>query len=163
RFGALVTDFSLLAPGALHRANGGYLVVDGAKQLAGNYRWAAFNRNVNVPENRVDTLHHLLRTERPGRPLRAASPRNGTSMAIPLNVKIVLVGSPTLYYLLSANDEEFGELFKIAAEFDDRVERSPETTLLYARLVCAVGRREKLRPLDRDAVARVIEQAARMA
>ena len=82
---------------------------------------------------------------------------------IPLDVKVVLLGPPALYYTLTDHDEEFADLFKIAADFDDRVERSPETTLLYARLICAVSRREKLRPLDRDAVARVIEQAARMA
>ncbi len=76
---------------------------------------------------------------------------------------MVLVGPPTLYYLLSANDEDFAELFKIAADFEDRVERTPETTLLYARLICAMTAREKLRPLDRAAVARVIEQAARLA
>jgi lon-related putative ATP-dependent protease len=154
RFGALVTDFNLLAPGALHRANGGYLIVDAARLLAGNYGWASLKRALNAGEIRIETLEQLL---------SMASTVSLFPEAIPLNVKIVLVGSPTLYYLLSANDEEFGELFKIAAEFDDRVERSPETTLLYARLVCAVGRREKLRPLDREAVARVIEQAARMA
>jgi predicted ATP-dependent protease len=82
---------------------------------------------------------------------------------IPLDVKVVLLGPPALYYMLTDHDEEFADLFKIAADFDDRVERSPGTTLLYARLICAVSRREKLRPLDRDAVARVIEQAARMA
>ena len=68
-----------------------------------------------------------------------------------------------LYYSLSAYDDEFPDLFKIAADFDDRVERAPQTTLLYARLICAVARHEKLRPLDREAVARVIEQAARLA
>src|SRR5438034_6217126 len=65
--------------------------------------------------------------------------------------------------MLSANDEEFGDLFKIAADFEDRVERTPETTLLYARLICAMTTREKLRALDRAAVARVIEQASRLA
>ena len=82
---------------------------------------------------------------------------------IPLDVKVVLLGPPQLYYLLSALDEEFKELFKIAADFDDRVERTPETTLLYARFIAGVVRREKLRPLDRGGVARVIEQAARLA
>src|ERR1051325_7766221 len=82
---------------------------------------------------------------------------------IPLDVRVILIGPPALYYQLSTADEEFGELFKIAADFDDRVERTPETTLLYARLICAMTEREKLRPLDRPAVARVIEQAARLA
>ena len=153
RFGALVTDFNLLAPGALHRANGGYLILDAPKLLAGNYGWASLKRALNAGEIRIETLEQLM---------SVASTVSLSQEPIPLNVKVVLLGPPSLYYLLSAHDEEFAELFKIAADFDDRVERSPETTLLYARLICGVGRREKLRPLDRDAVARVIEQASRL-
>jgi predicted ATP-dependent protease len=81
---------------------------------------------------------------------------------IPLDVKVVVLGPPVLYYLLSAVDNDFKELFKIAADFDDRVERTPETTLLYARFVAGVVRREGLLPFDRGAVARVIEQASRV-
>jgi len=81
---------------------------------------------------------------------------------IPLDVKVVLLGPPLLYYLLSGADEDFKELFKIAADFDDRVERTPETTLLYARFIAGVVRREKLLPFDRGAVARVVERAARL-
>ncbi len=154
RFGALVTDFNLLTPGALHRAIGGYLILDALKLLTGNFGWASLKRTLNAGQIRIESLEQLM---------SVASTVSLAPEPIPLDVKIVLVGSPTLYYLLSANDEEFAELFKIAADFEDRVERTPETTLLYARLVCAIGRREKLRPLDRDAVARVIEQAARLA
>jgi predicted ATP-dependent protease len=154
RFGALVTDFNLLVPGALHRANGGYLILDAPKLLAGNYGWASLKRALNAGEIRIETLEQLL---------SLATAVSLSPEPIPLDVKVVLLGPPALYYTLTDHDEEFGDLFKIAADFDDRVERSPETTLLYARLICAVSRREKLRPLDRDAVARVIEQAARMA
>jgi lon-related putative ATP-dependent protease len=154
RFGALVTDFTLLVPGALHRANGGYLILDASKLLAGNYGWASLKRALNAGEIRIETLEQLL---------SLATAVSLSPEPIPLDVKVVLLGSPALYYMLIDRDEEFADLFKIAADFDDRVERLPETTLLYARLICAVSRREKLRPLDRDAVARVIEQAARMA
>ena len=154
RFGALVTDFNLLVPGALHRANGGYLILDAPKLLAGNYGWASLKRALNAGEIRIETLEQLL---------SLATTVSLSPEPIPLDVKVVLLGPPALYYMLTDRDEEFADLFKIAADFDDRVERSPETTLLYARLICAVSRREKLRPLDRDAVARVIEQAARMA
>jgi lon-related putative ATP-dependent protease len=154
RFGALVTDFNLLVPGALHRANGGYLILDAPRLLAGNYGWASLKRSLNAGEIRIETLDQLL---------SLASTILLTPEPIPLNVKVVLLGPSALYYMLTAGDEEFGDLFKIAADFDDRIERSPETTLLYARLICAVSRREKLQPLDRDAVARVIEQAARLA
>ena len=154
RFGALVTDFNLLVPGALHRANGGYLILDAPKLLAGNYGWPSLKRALNAGEIRIETLEQLL---------SLATTVSLSPEPIQLDVKVVLLGPPALYYTLTDHDEEFADLFKIAADFDDRVERSPETTLLYARLICAVSRREKLRPLDRDAVARVIEQAARMA
>jgi lon-related putative ATP-dependent protease len=154
RFGALVTDFNLLVPGALHRANGGYLILDAPKLLLGNFGWASLKRALNAGQIRLETLEQLL---------SLASTVSLVPEPIPLDVKIVLIGPPTLYYLLSAYDEEFPDLFKIAADFEDRLDRDPDTTLLYARLICTVGRREQLRPLDRDAVARVIEQAARLA
>jgi lon-related putative ATP-dependent protease len=154
RFGVLATDFNLLVPGALHRANGGYLILDASKLLAGNYGWPSLKRALNAGEIRIETLEQLL---------SLATTVSLSPEPIPLDLKVVLLGPPALYYMLTDHDEEFADLFKIAADFDDRVERSPETTLLYARLICAVSRREKLRPLDRDAVARVIEQAARMA
>jgi lon-related putative ATP-dependent protease len=154
RFGALVTDFNLLTPGALHRANGGYLMLDAQRLLSGNLGWASLKRALNAGDIRIETLEQLL---------SMASTVSLQPDPIPLDVKIVLLGPPLLYYLLSSVDEDFKELFKIAADFDDRVERSPETTLLYARFIAGVVRREKLRPFDRRAVARVIEQAARLA
>ena len=154
RFGALVTDFNLLVAGALHRANRGYLVVDAQKLLTGNFGWASLKRALNSGQIRIETLEQML---------SVASTVSLAPEPIPLNLKVVLVGPPTLYYLLSSNDEEFGDLFKIAADFEDRVERTPETTLLYARLICAITRRQQLRAFDRDAVGRVIEQAARLA
>ena len=154
RFGALVTDFNLLVGGALHRANGGYLVLDALKLLTGNLGWASLKRALAAGQIRIETMEQLL---------SMASTVSLQPEPIPLAVKVVLLGPPTLYYLLSANDEDFADLFKIAADFDDRVERTPATTLLYARLICGMTRRENLRPLDREAVARVIEQAARLA
>ena len=152
RFGALVTDFNLLTPGALHRANGGYLMLDAQRLLSGNLGWASLKRALNAGEIRIETLEQLL---------SMASTVSLQPDPIPLDVKIVLLGPPSLYYLLSSVDEDFKELFKIAADFDDRIERTPETTLLYARFIAGVVRRKRLLPFDRSAVARVIEQAAR--
>jgi lon-related putative ATP-dependent protease len=154
RYGALVTDFNLLVAGALHRANGGYLVLDAVKLLTGNLGWASLKRALDAGQIRIETLEQLL---------SMATTVSLQPQPVPLDVKVVLVGPPALYYLLSANDEDFGDLFKIGADFEDRVERNPETTLLYARLICTMTRRENLKPLDRPAVARVIEQAARLA
>src|SRR5262249_32602042 len=153
RFGTLVTDFNLLTPGALHRANGGYLMLDAQRLLSGNFGWASLKRALNAGEIRIETLEQLL---------SMASTVSLQPDPIPLDVKIVLLGPPSLYYLLSSVDEDFKELFKIAADFDDRVERTPEMTLLYARFIAGVVRREKLRPFERSAVARVIERAARL-
>jgi lon-related putative ATP-dependent protease len=154
RFGALITDFHLLVGGALHRANGGYLVLDAQKLITGYFGWPSLKRALEAGQIRIETLEQAL---------SVASTVSLTPEPIPLDLKVVLVGPPALYYLLSAQDEEFGDLFKIAADFEDRVERTPETTLLYAQLICAMTRRAKLRPFARDAVARIIEQAARLA
>ncbi len=154
RFGALVTDFNLLSAGALHRANGGYLILDAQKLLTGSLGWASLKRALNAGEIRIETLEQLL---------SMASTVALDPEPIPLRVKVVLLGPPQLYYLLSSVDDDFKELFKIAADFDDRVERSPESTLRYARFIAGVVRRDKLLPFDRGAVARVIEQAARLA
>ncbi|MGC2201005.1 MAG: Lon protease family protein, partial [Stellaceae bacterium] len=153
RFGTLVTDFDLLTPGALHCANGGYLVLDAQRLLSGNFGWASLKRALNAGEIRIESLEQLL---------SMAATVSLQPEPIPLQVKVVLLGPPALYYMLSAADDDFQELFKIAADFDDRVERTPETTLLYARFIAGVMRREKLMAFDRGAVARVIEYASRV-
>jgi lon-related putative ATP-dependent protease len=154
RFGALITDFNLIIAGALHRANGGYLVLDAERLIAGNFGWAALKRTLQSGEIRIETVEQAL---------SLATPATLQPEPIPLDVKVVLVGSPMLYYLLSQHDDDFAELFKIAADFDDRVPRTGDATLLYARVIATIVRREHLRAFDRDAVARVIEQAARLA
>src|SRR6516164_3092428 len=154
RLGTLITDFNLLAPGALHRSNGGYLILDASKLLGGNYGWASLKRALNAGEIRIETLEQLL---------SQATTVSLEPEPIPLDVKVILIGPPGPYYLLSAHDEEFPDLFKIAADFDDRMVRTSETVLLYARFICALARREQLRPLDRDGVARIVEYASRLA
>src|SRR4029077_644943 len=133
--------------------NGGCLMLDAQRLLAGNFGWASLKRALTAAEIRIETLEQLL---------TMASTVSLQPDPIPLDVKIVLLGPPSLYYLLSSVDDDFTELFKIAADFDDRIERTPQTTLLYARFIAGVVRREKLLPFDRSAVARVIERAARL-
>lgn len=153
RFGALITDFNLIQPGALHRANGGYLVLDAERLIAGGYGWAALKRTLQSGELRIETLEQAL---------SLATTVSLQPEPIPIELKVVLVGSPMLYYLLAQHDEDFAELFKVAADFDDRVARTESATLLYARVIATIVRREHLRAFDRDAVARVIERAARL-
>lgn len=154
RFGALVTDFNLLSPGALHRANGGYLVIEAPKLLTGNYGWPSLKRALTAGEIRIESLEQMF---------SVATTVSLEPQPIPLDVKIALLGPPQLYYLLSTQDEEFPELFKIAADFNDRVERTAEMTLMYARMIAGLVRRQKLRCFDHGAVALVIERTARLA
>jgi lon-related putative ATP-dependent protease len=152
--GTLITDFGLIKGGALHRANGGYLVLDAHKLLLHSFAWEALKRALRSREIRIET---------PAQMLNQVSTVTLAPQPVPLDVKVVLVGDRWLYYLLSQQDFEFHELFKVAADFEDDMRRSPETTAAYARLIATIARREQLRPLDRGAVARTIEHSARLA
>jgi lon-related putative ATP-dependent protease len=150
--GALVTDFTLIRAGALHRANGGYLVLDALKVLTQPYAWDALKRALRSREIDTRTL---------GQELGVVSTVSLEPEPIPLETKVVLVGERYLYYLLHAWDPEFAELFKIAVDLDEDMPRGERDDALYARLIAGCVRREGLRALDRAAVARVIEHQAR--
>jgi predicted ATP-dependent protease len=152
RFGTLVTDFALIKAGALHRANGGYLLIDAYKLLTQPFSWEGLKRALAAGE---------IRTESLGQTYGLVSTVALEPEPIPLNAKVVLLGERLIYYLLLAYDPEFGELFKVQADFEDEIERNAQHEALYARLIATLVKRENLLPLDRGAVARVIEQSAR--
>jgi predicted ATP-dependent protease len=154
QFGTLVTDFTLIKPGALARANGGFLVLDAERVLSHHFAWQALKRALRAHETRIESLESML---------SLASTTTLEPEPIPLDVKVVLVGDRLLYYLLHEYDPEFGRLFKVAADFSEDIRRDAEATRLYARLIAMQQRAGKLRPLTRDAVARMIEEAARRA
>lgn len=154
QMGALSTDFNLIRPGTLHRANGGYLILDAYKLLLQPYAWDALKRSLRSSQIRIESL---------GQMLSLVSTVSLEPEPIPLDVKVVLVGERLLYYLLSAYDSEFHELFKVAADFEEHMDRGPATDLLYAQLIGAIARREGLLPFDGGAVGRVIEHSSRMA
>ncbi|MDQ1315918.1 MAG: hypothetical protein QG662_2027, partial [Pseudomonadota bacterium] len=154
QLGALVTNFMLIKPGALHQANGGYLLLDASKLLTQPFSWEGLKRALATHEIRIESL---------GQMYSLVSTVSLEPEPIPLDAKVILIGNRMLYYLLAQYDPEFGELFKVAADFEDEVARSPDNDLLYARLIGTLARREKLRPFDRDAVAQVIEHSARRA
>ncbi len=153
QLGALVTDFTLIQPGALHRANGGYLLLDVRKVLLQPFAWDALKRALQSREIRIESL---------GQMFSLVSTVSLEPEPIPLSVKIVLFGDRLMYYLLQQYDPDFSELFKVAADFEDRIERTPETHLLYARLIGTLATKDKLLAFDRSAVARVIEYSARL-
>jgi lon-related putative ATP-dependent protease len=153
QMGALVTDFMLIKPGALHRANGGYLMLDARKVLLQPFAWEALKRALSSREARIESL---------GQALSLVSTVSLEPEPIPLELKVVLIGEPLLYYLLAEYDPEFTELFKVAVDFGHDMQRDAAANLLYARLIATLARREDLLALDRAAVARVIEHAARL-
>lgn len=153
QLGALVTDFTLIKPGALHLANGGYLLLDIRKVLMQPFAWEGLKRALQSREIRIESL---------GQMFSLISTVSLEPQPIPLDAKIVLFGDRLFYYLLLQYDPDFGELFKVEADFEDRIERNAETQRLYARLVATLARKEKLCPLHRNAVARVIEYSARL-
>lgn len=154
QFGTLVTDFNLIKPGALHRANGGFLIIDARKIFIQPIIWEEIKRALSAGEIRIQGL-----TEAFG----FANTVTLQPEPIRLDVKIVLLGDPMLFYLLNQADPEFPELFKVAADFDDRVPNNDENLQSYVRLVQTIAERETLRPLKPSAIARVIEQASRLA
>ncbi|WP_455200937.1 Lon protease family protein, partial [Kaarinaea lacus] len=154
QFGTLITDFTLIKPGALHQANGGYLVLDARKVLLRGFAWEGLKRALHAHEVRLESLEQML---------SLVSTITLEPEPIPINVKLVLTGDRLLYYLLKEYDPEFGRLFKVAADFSEDINRNSENTQLYAQLIASLQRREKLRDFDKSGVARVIEQCARRA
>jgi lon-related putative ATP-dependent protease len=152
--GVLVTNFRLIKPGAAHRANGGFLLLDVRHLLTEPFSWTALKRTLRQREIRIEDV---------GRFIGLTSTVSLEPDPIPLDMKVVLFGSRLLYYLLVAFDPEVNEHFKVLADFEDEVDRSPESEALHARLIASVIKRDRLKPVERDGVALVLEHAARLA
>ncbi len=152
--GALVTNFRLIKAGALHRANGGSILLDARALLSEPFSWPALKRALTRQQITIEDI------------TRFAGLTTTVSLEpdpIPLDVKVVLYGDRMLYYMLSSMDPEFGQHFKVLADFDDTADRSGASEAMLARLIGGLAAKEGLRPLDRDATARTIEHAARLA
>lgn len=153
QFGALVTNFTLIKPGALHRANGGYLLLDIRKVLMQPFAWEGLKRALQARKIHIESLGQIY---------SLVSTVSLEPEPVPLDVKVVLFGERIFYYLLQEYDPEFKELFKVAADFEETIERTPENDFLYAQLIATLTRKEELLPYDRHAVARVIDHSARL-
>ena len=156
QMGTLVTDFLLIKPGALHRANGGYLLLDARKLLLSPFAWEALKRAIKGREIRIEPP-----AEASG--LSLVSTQSLDPEPIPLDVRVVLSGDRELYYLLSAADPDFSRLFKVQADFDDSIARSTENDHAYARLIASIVKEHGLKPFDAAGVARLIDEGARLA
>jgi lon-related putative ATP-dependent protease len=152
--GTLVTDFTLIRAGALHRANGGYLVLDARKVLVEPFTWETLKR---VLKSRQITIRSLAQT------YSLISTVSLEPEPIPLNVKVVLIGDRLLYYLLQFYDPEFLELFKVAADFEEQMDRNSENVSYLAQLLGTLAKKQNLMPLNRTGMARLLEESARHA
>ena len=152
--GTMMTNFTLIKPGALHRANGGFLMLDAIKVLGKPYAWEALKRALKAGELHIDSLD---------RALGFASAVSLEPAPIPLSCRVVLFGEPALYYLLKEYDPEFGDLFRVAAEFESDIARTAESSRQYAAQIAELARSNGLLAPQMPAVARVVEFASRLA
>ena len=154
QMGTLVTDFTLIRPGALHEAGGGYLLLDALDVLSQPLSWGALKRALRSGS---------IVVELPGQSVGLVTTGSLEPEPIPLDVKVVLLGDRAIYGLLHDHDPDFAGLFKISADFDEETPRDPEGLRGFAGVVAAFAREEGLCPLDRQAVARLVEHASRKA
>ncbi|MEX5726797.1 lon-related putative ATP-dependent protease [Rhodovulum iodosum] len=151
--GALVTNFSMIRSGALHRANGGVLILDAAHVLTEPLAWDALKRCLKSGEITIYSA---------GERFSLISTETLEPDPIPLKLRVVLVGDRLLYYVLVALDRDFAQLFKLEADFDDRMPRSEDSAMLFARLLGTVAREAGLRPVTADGVARLLTESLRL-
>lgn len=154
QYGIAITDFTMIKAGSVHRANGGYLVVNALDLLRNIFVWDALKRMIKNREIKIEDIWEQY---------RLISTVTLKPEPIPLNIKVVLLGSPYLYYLLYNLDEDYKKLFKVKADFDNRMMRTKENLLKYASFISARCREENLRHFDRTGVAKVIEYGVRLA
>ena len=152
-FGTPVTDFNLIRPGALHRANGAYLLLDAERLVQKPFAWEALKRALLDGCVRIESVSQLL---------NMTYSVSLEPEPIPLDVKVVLLGSRRLYHLLRRYDPDFDELFKIVADFDDDVDWTQENVDAYVNLIAGTIREAGLKHMDSAAVARVLEHSSRL-
>ncbi|HUI95757.1 MAG TPA: AAA family ATPase [Xanthobacteraceae bacterium] len=152
--GVMVTNFRLIKAGALHRANGGYLLLDVRHVLSEPFSWTALKRILRRGAIGIEDISRFL---------GLTSTLSLEPDPIPLDVKVILFGERLLYFLMASLDPDLAEHFKVLADFENDFARSTEHEGILARLLAGVIRRDRLRPLDREAVALLLEHAARLA
>ncbi len=154
QMGALVTDFAMIKAGSLHRANGGYLLIDAYKLMMQPYAYEALKRAITAGSVRIESL---------GQVLSLVSTVSLEPEPIPIDVKVVLIGAPRLYYMLNQLDPEFADLFKVSVDYGWDMPREDGNTAAYANLIATLSAKEDLKAFDAPAVARLIEFGAREA
>ena len=153
RLGMAFTNFMMIKTGSVLQANGGYLIVNALDVLRNAFSWEALKRIIKKNEVKIEDLAELY----------GISTAGIKPDPIPVSIKIIMHGSPWLYYLLYYYDEDFRGIFKVKSDFDTQTHSSTEETLRYANFVGRMAAEEKLLPFTREAVAAVVDHAVRMA
>lgn len=154
QYGLALTDFSMIKAGSLHKANGGYIVINALDLLRNIFAYDALKRAIRNKEVKIEDVWEQY---------RLISTTTLKPEAIPLDVKVIFLGDPYLYYLLYNLDEDYRELFKVKADFDSRMNRTDENIQKYAFFVANLSREEKLLPFDKKGVAKIVEVSSRLA
>jgi lon-related putative ATP-dependent protease len=154
QFGALVTDFTLIRAGALHQANGGYLILEVMDLLRWYFSYEALKRCLKDRQIKIEDL---------GEQFGLISTRTLQPQPIPLQVKVVLIGDPYVYQILYSYDEDFHKLFKIKAHFDWEMKKTEDHLKKFCAAVAAYCAEEKLLPVHKTGMARLVEYAGELA
>lgn len=151
--GTVLTDFSMIRAGALQQANGGFLIIEARELISNPYVWNALKRSL---------FAHCVKIESGSDDNTVFDVVSLEPAAIPLNIKIVLIGEAGLYYALSNADDDFSQLFKILAHFSEKMPRTIGTEKQYASLINNLIKNEQLKPISLTAMRHLIEHAARL-
>ncbi len=153
QFGTFTTDFTMIKSGAVHRANGGYLILKTKDVLTKPFSWETLKRILINQEIAVENIGEQYRTI-PVITLKAE--------AIPVDIKIIMIGSPYIYQLLYNYDEEFKKLFKIKADFDTEMKRNQKNMDKFASFISCICKKEGIRHFTAEAVSQIIEYSCRL-
>lgn len=153
QMGALITNFRMIKPGSLHRANGGYLIIEAKNILTKSFSWEALKRSLKNEEVKIENISQSL---------GVLTTKSLEPEPIPLNLKVILIGGSRIYHLLYRLDEDFSEIFKVKADFSRDMDRSDQEADQYARFVGSICREQGLRHFTPEGVARLIEESSRM-
>ena len=154
RFGALLTDYTMIRAGSAHKANGGFLVIPVEDLLMDAIAWDSLKKTITSRKLSVEDIAQRL---------GYIATKTMTPEPIPFDAKVILIGSPDIYYLLHQYDRDFKEIFKVKADFDTTMERNEENVKMYASFMCTLCKKENLKHLDSSGIAAVIEYSSRLA
>jgi lon-related putative ATP-dependent protease len=154
QFGALVTDFTMIRGGSLHKANGGYLILPVEELLRNPFSFDGLKRALKNEHIVIEEVEERL---------GFMSTKSLKPEPIPLDVKVILIGDPYLYQQLYILDMDFSQLFKVKADFDTTMDRTDENVQQYAAFVCTLCQKENLKHLDSSGLAKLIEHSSRLA